>query len=128
MIPDFKQYHKIGDGTLGEFDFRVLLEQYAGKEESQSLSPHAAGGMYELLERKDNHHPLLAFAANWDTPDSAAQFFHDYRKVLKDKSKDCDFDGDTATELSGHNEYGVFRVRLDGNRFEAVEGLPSQVH
>jgi len=128
VVPGVKQYHKVGDGTLGEFDFRVLLEQYAGKDESGALSPHATGGMYELLEGKHDHHPVLAFAANWDTPDSAARFLRDYRKVLEGKSKNCEFDGETATELSGHNGYGYFRVRLDGKRFEAVEGLPSQVH
>jgi len=128
VVPGVKQYHKVGDGTLGEFDFRVLLEQYAGKDESGALSPHATGGMYELLEGKHDHHPVLAFAANWDTPDSAARFLRDYRKVLEGKSKNCEFDSETATELSGHNGYGYFRVRLDGKRFEAVEGLPSQVH
>ncbi len=44
-IPGAKQFHTVGDGTLGEFDFRVLLEQYAGKEEAGSLAPHTAGGM-----------------------------------------------------------------------------------
>ena len=129
VIPEAKHYHKIGDGTLGEFDFSVLLQQYAGKEEAASVSPHATGGMYELLERKQDHHPVLAFAANWDTADSAAQFFSDYHKVLEGKSKSCVFDGESATELSGHNGYGYFRVRLDGKRLEAVEGLPApQVH
>jgi hypothetical protein len=122
-IPDAKQFHKIGDGTLGEFDFRVLLQQYAGKEEAVSLAPHATGGMYELLEAKHDRHPVLAFAANWDTADSARDFFSAYRKVLNGKSKSCTFESESATELTGHNEYGHFRVRLDGKRFESVEGL-----
>lgn len=128
VVPDAKQYRKIGDGTLGEFDFRVLLQQYAGKDEATSLAPHSTGGMYELLERKQDHHPLLAFAAVWDSADSAGRFFRDYRKVLSDKSRSCEFENETATELSGRNEFGEFLVRLDGNRFESVEGLAPQVH
>ena len=128
VIPDAKRYRKIDDGTLGEFDFRVMLEQYSGKEESQSLAPHTTGGIYELVESKTDRHPVLAFAVNWDTPDSAASFFRAYRKVLEGKSKDCAFVEDSANTLSGRNQYGEFRVRQDGKRFEAVEGLPSQVH
>jgi hypothetical protein len=124
-IPDAKQFRKVGDGTLGEFDFHVLLLQYAGKEEADSLAPHTSGGMYELLEAKRGRHPVLAFAANWDTPDSARAFFGDYRKVLSGKSKSCSFDRESDKDLGGHNEYGHFRVRLDGKRFESVEGLPS---
>lgn len=127
-IPDKRDFRKVGDGTLGEFDFRVLLEQYAGKEESGALSPHATGGMYELMERKKDHHAVLAFAVNWDGPDSATKFFRDYRKVLTGKTKGCEFERESETELAGHNEYGYFHVRLQGARFESVEGLPSQVH
>jgi hypothetical protein len=122
-IPDAKRFHKVGDGTLGEFDFRVLLQEYAGKDEAAALAPHATGGMYELLEAKHDRHPVLAFAANWDTADSARAFFGDYRKVLSGKSKSCTFDSESAMELAGRNEYGYFRVRLDGKRFESVEGL-----
>jgi hypothetical protein len=125
-VPGAKQFRKVGDGTLGEFDFRVLLEQYAGKEEAASLAPHTTGGMYALLETKRDHHPVLAFAANWDNADSARAFFAAYRKVLSGKSKSCSFESESATQLDGRNEYGYFRVRLDGKRFESTEGLPSR--
>lgn len=127
-IPDPKRFHKAGDGTLGEFDFRVLLEQYAGKDESGSLPAHSTGGMYALFEDKKDHRPVLAWAANWDGAESASRFFRDYRKVLTGKSKRCDFERESEAELSGYDDYGFFRVRLDGNRFESIEGLPSQVH
>lgn len=128
VLPDHKRYHKVGDGTLGEFDFRVMLQQYIDKDEADSLGPHILGGAYELVETKSDHHPVLAFAINWDSPESARQFFADYRKVLKKKSKDCDFNEDSETELAGRNEYGSFNVRLNEGRFESVEGLPTQVH
>jgi hypothetical protein len=127
-IPDAKQYHKLGDGTLGEFDFRVLIQQYVGKEEAASLSPHALGGIYQLFETKHDHHPVLTIAVNWDTPAAAQQFLTYYRKALKGKSNTCEFTSESAAELSGRNDQGVFRVRINEGRFESLEGLPAQLH
>ncbi len=127
-IPDRKRYRRIGDGTLGEFDFRIMLEQYAGKGEADSLAPHATGGMYELVEAKKDRRPVLAFAIDWDTPATALKFLADYRKVLTGKSKKCEFDTDSSVALTGANEYGRFEARAAGSRFESLEGLPLQVH
>ncbi len=127
-VPNPRRFHKIGDGTLGEFDFQALLDEYAGKDESGALSPHATGGIYELDEVKKDHHPLLAWSANWDTPDNAARFLRDYRKVLSRKSKGCEFDVDGETALYGHNEYGFFKAVVMGKRFESVEGMPARLN
>jgi len=127
-LPEPKEFRDLGDGTLGEFDFSVLLEQYAGKEEADATAPHIAGGKYALFESKRDKHPVLVLAANWDSADSAGSFFKDYRKVLAGKSKDCTFDGDTDTTLTGHNDRGYFRVRIEGGRFESVEGYPAPLH
>ena len=127
-VPGSSKLRKLGDGTLGEFDFRVLVEQYVAKEEASSLAPHVTGGMYALFEGKKDRHPVLAWAANWDTAEQARKFFEDYRKIMAGKSKSCTFDTGSENELSGRNEYGTFRVRTEGTRFESVEGLPSQVH
>ena len=127
-LPGPKRFHKIGDGTLGEFDLQALLDEYAGKDESGSLSPHVTGGFYELDEGKKDHHPVLAWSANWDTSDAAVRFLRDYRKVLSGKSKECKFDENGDTALYGHNEYGFFRVVVMGKRFESVEGMPARLN
>jgi hypothetical protein len=127
-LPHPKQFRKIGDGTLGEFDFGVMLSQYVSKAESEWLSQHISGSTYELVETKKDRHPVLAWSANWDTADSAAKFLHDYRKIMSAKSKECQFDDEKDGALSGHNEYGIFRATATGKRFESVEGMPAQVN
>jgi hypothetical protein len=127
-VPGLKRFHKIGDGSLGEFDLQALLDEYAGRDESRGLAPHLTGGIYELDEVKKDHHPVLAWAANWDTSDAAARFFRDYRKVLSGKSKGCEFDENGETALYGHNEHGFFKVVVMGKRFESVEGMPARLN
>ncbi|MGA2598174.1 MAG: hypothetical protein ABSH09_14415 [Bryobacteraceae bacterium] len=127
-LPGPKRFRKIGDGTLGEFDFQALLDEYAGKNESGSLSPHVTGGIYELDEGKKDHRPVLTWSANWDTSDAAARFLRDYRKVLSGKSKGCEFDETGDTAFYGHNEYGFFKVLVMGKRFESVEGMPARLN
>jgi hypothetical protein len=127
-VPGPKRFHKIGDGTLGEFDFQALLDEYAGKDESVSLAPHVTGGIYELDEGKKDRHAVLLWSANWDSSDAAARFLRDYRKVLSGKSKGCEFDENGDTALYGHNEYGFFKVAVMGKRFESVEGMPARLN
>jgi hypothetical protein len=127
-IPDVKHYRRIADGTLGEFDVRVMLEQYATKEQAKSLAPHTTGGNYQVVEGKRDKHALLAFALNWDDADAARQFLGAYRKALSAKAGDCEFTTDSAMQFDGHNGQGFFHVLVNENRFESLEGLPSQVH
>jgi hypothetical protein len=127
-IPDAKRYRKVGDGTLGEFDLRVLLQQYAGKDEATALAPHMLGGIYQVAESKQDQKPLMTFAVNWDTPDAARHFLRDYRKALSGKSKNCEFTTADETHLEGRNDQGAFRVEVNEARFESLEGLPAQVH
>ena len=127
-IPEVKHYRKIADGTLGEFDVRVMLEQYATKEQAKSLAPHMTGGNYQVVEGKHDRRAVLSFALNWDNADSAHQFLSAYRKALSAKSGNCEFTTDSATEFDGHNGQGFFHVLAAENRFESLEGLPSQVH
>ncbi len=76
--PGAREFRKLADGTLGEFDFRVLLEQYASADEGASLAEHLVGASYELLEQKHEKFPVLGVASAWDSPESARKFFELY--------------------------------------------------
>ena len=39
---------KLAEGTLGEFDYRALLEPAAGREDARALAAHLAGSRYVL--------------------------------------------------------------------------------
>ena len=52
-----KNYKKLMEGGLGEFDIKMLLKQYAGKTVSDELSPHWRGGRIAVFEAKKDKHP-----------------------------------------------------------------------
>jgi hypothetical protein len=122
-VEDEKHFRRLTEGTLGEFDIRILLEQVSGKEIAGKLGSQLAGGFFRLLEHKRERFPVLAFAVTWKSPEAAREFFEQYEKILRAKWKMCEVMGHTADSLSGRGDSGGFRVRLTGNRVDVVEGL-----
>src|SRR5579864_2081374 len=88
--PAPRELRKLADGSLGEFDFRVLLSQYATKEEGEQTAAHLSGGSYTLFEYKHDKAPVLAFASTWDSEESATKYLALYRRVLEGKWKKLD--------------------------------------
>ena len=127
-VPEHRQVRELGDGTLGEFDFRVLLSQYTTKEEGEQAATHLTGGSYELYEYKHGKLPVLALTSAWDSEESAGRYLKLYGQVLKGKWKKLDIASQSATEITGHGDSGYFRIWKDGARVYQLEGLKSPVH
>jgi hypothetical protein len=122
--PEPRRYRAVSEGSVGELDFQVLLEQYAGPEAAQRISRHWHGGQYRLYESKRNKKPLLSFAAEWDSPESAREFFEAYQGVLGKKWKRMEAREKTAARYMGEGDRGGFVVTLEGARVSSLEGLP----
>jgi len=120
--PDAREFRKLADGTLGEFDFRVLLAQYTSTGEGASAAEHLVGGSYELLEHKREKFPVLGVASAWDSPESAQTFFELYRRVMQGKWKKLEITRETPNQVEGRGDSGYFRVWLDGVRVNQIEG------
>src|SRR4051794_30156222 len=84
-----KRDDMITDGSVGEFDHQMLIREYAGEEEANSLAPHLRGGQFKIVTTED-HRPVLEYSSEWDSPESAARFHQDYEKILCGKWKHCD--------------------------------------
>jgi hypothetical protein len=123
-IPDERRYHKLADGTLGEFDEYVLLRQYGKEPDARRISSKWRGGVFRLLETKHGHNPLLACTTVWYTPESASEYFEAYQAVLKGKWKKYEVTGSTATKVTGVGDRGAFILQRDQDRVTSVEGLP----
>jgi hypothetical protein len=121
--PEHKRFRMVGDGSVGELDFRILLEQYQGAGTAQRIAPHWRGGEYRLYETKRDKHPALTFAVEWDSPESARQFFDAYRALLAKKWKKLEIREQTSTRCAGDGDRGRFEVILEGSRVSSVEGL-----
>jgi hypothetical protein len=123
-----REMRKLAEGSLGEFDFRVLLSQYTSKDEGEHASAHLAGGSYTLFEYKHDKLPVLAFASTWDSEESAGKYLALYRRVLEGKWKEPGIASQTSTEIAGHGDSGYFRAWREGASVYHLEGLQSPVH
>jgi len=127
-IPGSKEFRKLGDGTLGELEYRVLLTEYLDADEGNRSAAHLAGSSYALLEDKRDKSTVLAFAAAWDSEESAREYFEQYRRVLRGKSKMLEISADTPSGLEGRLDSGYFRVWLAGATVNHLEGWKSPLH
>jgi len=127
QLPDAHGYKRIADGTMGELDHAILLEQYAGREESKALSPHWKGGAYALLEHRSPERVVLLYAVEWDDRASAARYFKLYRQMLEKKWKHLAVESEGDWAFSGAGDDGHFLVQLTGNVVTSLEGAADAV-
>jgi len=127
-VPAQQEFRKLGDGTLGELEYQVLLTEYVDAAEGKRSSAHLSGSSYELLENKRDKSVVLAFAAAWDSEQSAKEYFNEYRQVLRGKSKMLEMASDTDSSLEGRADTGYFRVWLAGATVNHLEGWKSPLH
>lgn len=127
-IPNSGQFRKLADGTLGELEYRVLLAQYGDAGVGDEIASHLVGSSYAVLENKHDKSAVLAFAASWDSDESARAYFNQYRRVLQGKWKMLEISSDTPTALEGQGDSGYFRIWLTGTTVNHLEGSKSPVH
>jgi hypothetical protein len=125
-LPRFaaKGFKRIIHGTVGELDHAILLTQYLSQGEAMSLTPKWRGGRYEVYENRDRSRSVLAYAAQWDTPEAASQYFRSYREVLKKKWKTMEICSESADEVQGDGDDGRFVLKVEGSVMTSLEGLP----
>ncbi len=126
-VPDAREFRKLAEGTLGEFDLRVLLTQYTSADEGAAAAEHLVGASYELLENKREQFPVLAVASAWDSPESARKYFELYRGVMRGKWKRMEITSETSDRVEGRGGSGYFRVWVDGDAVNQIEGLKTPV-
>jgi hypothetical protein len=127
-IPHAHTLRVLAQGNLGEFDYRVLLNQHAGPDEGIAAAAHLSGSSYELLEYKHGRSPVLAFASAWDSDESAQKFFDLYRSVLKGKWKTLEISSDAPSSIAGRGDSGYFRVWRTGATVNHIEGSESPLN
>ncbi len=114
---------EISEGSVGEFDHRILIRQYLGEAKAKQLAPHLRGGQFRVVTSGKTHKPVLEYASQWDSAEQASSFFAAYRKILQAKWKHCDFAIDTPSAIAGTGDNGYFVTRLSGSTISSIEGL-----
>jgi len=127
-ISGARDFRKLADGSLGELDYRVLLTQYAGKDEGAKAATHLAGSSYALYEHKKDVYAVIAFASTWDSPESAREYLQLYKRVLSGKWKKLEIQSETESQVTGHGDTGYFRAWADGATVRHIEGWKSPLN
>jgi hypothetical protein len=120
------QAKEITEGSVGEFDHRMLLRQYINEAEAERLSSHLRGGEFEVLGIGRERRPVLEYVSEWDSAEHALEFFRDYQKILRAKWRRCDPTGVSRTSFAGSADNGYFVTRLGGATVTSIEGLGDQ--
>jgi hypothetical protein len=110
-------------GTMGELDHRILLTQFVDADTAETLGPKLKGSAYRIDETKSDHRMMLIYASEWDSADSAAQYFDAYQKVLRAKWKNIEVLTQDSKRFSGKSEDGYFSVALNGTEVLSEEGF-----
>ncbi|MDQ2712446.1 MAG: hypothetical protein M3Y24_09505 [Acidobacteriota bacterium] len=118
---------EITEGSVGEFDHRMLLWQYVGQQKAVALSPHLQGAQFRLTASGKKGSPVLEYVSRWDSAGSAAEYFEAYKKVLRGKWKRCETSTDSAAVFAGFADDGFFVTQLSGDTLVSVEGLAESV-
>ena len=121
-------YKSLVAGTLGELDESVLLEQFVGKPRADEIAPHLKGSTFELRETKKHERAVLLYAAEWDSDESARDYFDAYRQAMATKWKKMEVTTETPDSIAGTGDDGRFELRRKGALVTSIEGLPSAVN
>ena len=122
-FPKEKEWKKLTEGSVGEFDHKILLKQYAPSLEL--LAEQWRGAHYQLWEqKKDSKRVALVYVSQWANEKAASEFFAAYKDILGKKAKNTVFSEEKPNLLAGTSEEGSFTVKLEGARILSVEGLP----
>ena len=119
-----KGYKRVFDGTFGQLDHQILLEQHLGEGEFEDLLEKWHGSQFEVLERQNTGETMLRYAVRWADAETAGEYYRLYRQVCERKWDGLELvdRGDTRCESLA----GRFRVMLevDGDVVRSVEGVP----
>ena len=119
------EYRVLTGGSLGELDHSILLRQYVGQKEAESVAPRWRGGSYRLYEHKKDRRAVLVFASEWESAAAAREFFGLYRRILAGKWATLEVSAEGDASLAGRGDDGYFILRLDGPRMTGMEGMRS---
>jgi len=92
VLPDLRKelgaaYEKYDEGSIGQLDTRIIVEQYADQETAAKMARYWKGGVYYAAGNKDTRLKGTAkigliYLSRWTTEDAADQFAKIYADYL----------------------------------------------
>ena len=117
-------FKSVYDGTFGQLDHRILLEQHLGDDDRGELLDKWRGSRFEVLERRRTGEAALRYAVRWADEAAAREYYHLYREVCERKWNGLELVDHGAGRCEGTAEHGHVVLELDGEVVRSTEGLP----
>ncbi len=96
-VPDAREFRKLADGTLGEFDFRVLLAQYTSADDGNSAAEHLVGGVVRIAGAQAREiHRCWRWRRRGTRRGGRGSYFDLYNRVMQGKWKKVEFTSETC--------------------------------
>jgi hypothetical protein len=77
-------WRQTATNTLGELDFRILVEQHSDRQTAERAAAGWGGDRYALLEDAEGR-PAVAIKSSWDSSQDAQEFFRAYGDALRNR-------------------------------------------
>lgn len=121
------EWKEVTHGSLGEFDHRVLFQQFEVPA-FRDVASGWRGAAFDLQrpakDRAKSPRIILRYASVWESEAAAARAMAAYRKCMEGKWKQIQASpDDTGRTFSGNSEDGFFVLQREGLRVWAIEGL-----
>ena len=117
-------YKVISKGEVGQLDHAILIEQFFDRETAGRISPHWRGGRYKIVSKRGRESPVLAYAVEWSSAETARRFFDLYEQICRKKWLPEQIEK-TDGRIVGRGREKTFILSLDGPRVAGMEGLPN---
>ena len=120
-----RRFKKTSQGEVGQFDHFILLKQYVGEEQAESLAPRWRGGVYRIRETKSRDQGVLFYAVDWERLSDAVLYFDLYQRICREKWDQMHIEKRFKDKVLGRSETGGFVISRRGTVVTSIEGLPN---
>ncbi len=133
-IPDcselLRDWQKIEENTLGEFNIRLLLDGYLAKQDAIRASAGWGGDRFALYQHEKSGQLLLVWQTVWDSKRDSAEFFRIYRQMLEKRYAPpaTATPSETASKAwQTQTPAGIVRLERRGNAVILIDGAPEDL-
>lgn len=119
-----KGYKPVFEGTFGQLDHQILIEQHLGEGDRQELLDKWNGSQFRVYENRRDGKSMLHYAVRWRDPEAASEYYHMYRQLCERKWKGLELVNNGTDRCTGERDGFHVMLERDGDIVRSVEGLP----
>lgn len=119
-----KGYKRVFEGTFGQLDHQILIEQHLGEGDRQQLLDKWNGSQFRVYENRRDGKSMLHYAARWQDAEAASEYYHIYRQICERKWEGLELVNNGKDRCTGEKDGFHVMLERDGDTVRSVEGLP----